>query len=284
MMNSGLSASDVALLSGSNNRGNDGMWGGDWASWIILFLIFGMFGWGGFGGFNGWGGGFGGQGGAMQGYATQADIQRGFDNQAVITKLDGITQGICDSTYALNNAITNGFNNTNTAMLQGFNAANVTALQGFNGVERGFCNLSSQLANCCCENREAIAQVRYDMATQACDTRNTIQNTTRDILDNNNANTRAILDFLTQDKIATLQAENQSLKFQASQTAQNAFIAANQTAQTAELIRRLGADCPIPAYVVPNPNCCYGNPVGVNYGYNSGCGCNNGYNSGCGCA
>ena len=85
-----------------------------------------------------------------------------------------------------------------------------------------------------------------------------------------------IIDHLTQDKIATLTAENQSLKFQASQSAQNAFITANQDAQTAELIRRLGRDCPIPAYVVPNPNCCYGNPVGVSYGYNGGCGCGNG--------
>ena len=99
--------------------------------------------------------------------------------------------------------------------------------------------------------------MNYNLATQACETRNTIQNTTRDIIDNANANSRAILDFLTQDKIATLTAENQSLKFAASQSAQNAFITANQEAQTAELIRRLGRDCPIPAYVVPNPNCCY---------------------------
>jgi hypothetical protein len=86
-----------------------------------------------------------------------------------------------------------------------------------------------------------------------------------------NDSTRSILDFLTTDKIATLQAENQNLRLKASQAEQNAFIAANQDAQTAELIRRLGADCPIPAYVVPNPNCCY-NPFGFSYG-NSGCGC-----------
>ena len=109
------------------------------------------------------------------------------------------------------------------------------------------------------------------MATQACDTRNLIQNTTRDIIDNANANNRAILDFLVNDKIASLQAENQNLKLKASQAEQNNFIAANQQAQTAELIRRLGADCPIPAYVVPNPNCCY-NPQ-VTFGYNNGCGC-----------
>ena len=113
------------------------------------------------------------------------------------------------------------------------------------------------------------------MATQACDTRNTIQNTTRDILENNNSNTRAILDFLTNSEMEKLRAENQSLKFQASQSEQNAFITANQTAQTAELIRRLGADCPVPSYIVPNPHCCYGYGYGA-YGtaYNSGCGCN----------
>ena len=95
----------------------------------------------------------------------------------------------------------------------------------------------------------------------------------RDLIENQNANTRSIMDFLTQDKISTLTAENQALKFAASQAQQNAFITANQDAQTAELIRRLGRDCPVPAYVVPNPNCCYGNPLGVGYGYNGGCGC-----------
>lgn len=105
----------------------------------------------------------------------------------------------------------------------------------------------------------------------------TMCNNTRDILESNNNNTRAILDFLTNDKISTLQSENQALKFQASQTAQNAFITANQEAQTAKLIRRLGADCPQPAYVVQPPtpinfptNCC-GQFIGYNY---NNCGCN----------
>ena len=146
---------------------------------------------------------------------------------------------------------------------------------GFYGVQNGFNSLSAQLAQCCCDNRAAISDLKYTAAQEACETRNLMQNNTRDIIDSQNAGTRAILDFLTQDKIATLTAENQSLKFAASQSAQNAFITANQEAQTAELIRRLGRDCPVPAYVVPNPNCCYGNPVGI--GYNGGCGCGNGY-------
>lgn len=248
----------VASIDGNGNNGNG--FGGDGWGWIWIILIFAIFG--------GWGNGFGfgGNSGAnspgLQGLATRADINEGFALNNLQSGINAIQQGVCDSTYALNNAITNGFNNTNMGMMQ-----------GFNGVERGFCNLSSQLAQCCCDNREAIAQVRYDMATQACDTRNTIQNSTRDIIEGQNAGTRAILDFLTQDKIASLQAENQSLKFQASQTAQNAYITASQDAQTAELIRRLGADCPQPAYVVQPPQ-----PVTFpNF-------CNTGCNSGCGCA
>lgn len=251
-MTDGLTASDVAVLSGNYGRNNNDGFGGDWGAWIILFLIFGMYGWGGFGG---WGGGFGGQGGAMQGYATQADIQRGFDNQAVVSKLDGITQGICDSTYALNNAITNGFNNTNMGMMQ-----------GFNGVERGFCNISSQIADCCCQNREAIAQVRYDMAAQACDTRNAIQTSTRDLLENQNSNTRAILDWLCQKETADLRAENQSLKLAASQANQNAYLTATMDANNAELIRRINPS-PVPAYTVPAPYPYAG------CGYNGNCGC-----------
>ena len=127
-----------------------------------------------------------------------------------------------------------------------------------------------------CTTQRAIDSVRYDMATQSCAVQNTIQNTTRDIIDNANANSRAILDFLTQDKIATLTAENQSLKFQASQTAQNSYIGATVDAAVAELIRRTGNDCPTPAYVVQPPqpvtfptNCC----GSVNYASNGGCGC-----------
>lgn len=225
------------------------MWGGDWASWIILFLIFGMFGWGGFGG--GWGGnacnGLGSPSG--QGWATRADINEGFALNNLQSGISAIQNGICDSTYSLTNAINNGFHGVDTAM----------------------CNLGTQLQQCCCDNARAIdgvnynmatqaagiqnsiQGVRYDMATQACDTRNTIQNATRDIIDNQNANSRAILDFMTQDKIASLQAENQSLKFQASQTAQNAYLAATMDANQAELIRRLGRDYPVSAYVVQPP-------------------------------
>ena len=234
-----LSAADVAAVT-RNNDGN-GMFGNDWA-WIIILLLFG-YGGRGFGGFGGFGGGCGNP-------ATQADLAAGFNNSAVLAGLNDIKLGQA-------NAI--NYNN------QGFNGLNTALLQGFNGVERGFCDISHQLSDCCCATQRAIDGVNYNLATQ-----------TRDVIENANANSRAILDFLTNDKITTLTAENQALKFQASQSAQNAFITANQEAQTAELIRRLGRECPVPAYVVPNPNCCYGNPYGVGFN-NNGCGCNGGF-------
>ena len=228
---SGLSASDVLALTRDNNNG----FGGDW-SWLIgLLVVAGIFG-NGFGGF----GGFGGGGAGLQGIATRADINEGFALNNITGGIQAIQQGICDSTYALNNTITNGFF----------------------WVDRGLNGLSAQLAQCCCDNRAGLADLKYTIATESCDTRRAIADASRDIKE-----------FLVNDKLATLSAENQALRFKASQAEQNTFITANQTAQTAELIRRLGADCPTPAYIVPNPNCCYNyNVTGVGYG-NNGCGC-----------
>ena len=237
--NGGYSLADIAAATGVRNGNGDGMFG-DNGWWIILLFLFA--GWGG----NGFGGGFGGGRGGGYPCATQEDVRAAVDQQTLISKLDQQTYGLADSTYALNNAITNGFHGVDNAICN----------LGYN-VQSGFNGLSAQMAQCCCDTRAAISDVKYTIANEGCDTRHAIYNSTRDIIDNANANSRAILDFLTQDKIATLTAENQSLKFQASQTAQNAFITANQEAQTAELIRRLGRDCPVPAYVVPNPNCCY---------------------------
>ena len=246
--NCGASVPLVANLDGNNN----GMFGGDglWGLIIILALLGG---WG-----NGFGGGFGGFGGNRGGFvepcATQADVRAAVDQQTLISKLDQQTYGLADSTYALNTSIMNGFHGVDNAI----------CTLGYQN-QQGFSNLASQMASCCCGIERAIDGVNYNMATQACDTRNLIQNTTRDIIDNANANNRALLDFLVNDKISTLQAENQSLKFKASQAEQNAFITANQSAQTAELIRRLGADCPVNAYVVQPPT-----PVT----FPQSCGCN----------
>lgn len=260
MTSSEMSPADLAAVCGRNN-GDDGFgFGGNGAWWIIILLLFGW-------GRNGFGNGFGGGNGCgCSPCATQADVRAAVDQQTLISKLDQQTYGLADATYALNNAITSGFHGVDTAICS----------LGYN-IQGGFNSLSHQLSDCCCQTQRAIDGVNYNMATQACETRRAISDGTRDIIDNANCNTRAILDFLTQDKIATLTAENQSLKFAASQSAQNAFITANQEAQTAELIRRLGRDCPVPAYVVPNPNCCYGNPVGVGYSGGGGCGCQGGF-------
>lgn len=236
-----------ALGQDSGNNNGNGMRGGDdlWA--IILFAM--IFGWG--------RGGFGGGASTdpgLQGLATRADVNEAIAFNGVERGIQGIQQGICDSTFALNNSITNGFHGVDTAICN----------LGYQ-TQTGFNSLGAQLAQCCCDTQTAIQGIRYDLATQACDTRNTIQNATRDIIESQNAGTREILNFLTQDKIATLQSENQALKFQASQTAQNAFITASQEAQTAELIRRINP-MPVPAYQVPAPYPYCGT-------YNSGCGC-----------
>ncbi len=228
-----------ALGQDSGNNSGNGMWGGDgwWA--IILFAM--IFGWGrgGFG-FGGFGGGASTDPG-LQGIATRADVNEAIAFNGLERGISAIQQGICDSTYALNNAVTGGFNSTNVAMLQ-----------GFNGVDKSLCQLGYNLQDCCCQTQNAIQGVRYDMATQACDTRNTIQNSTRDIIDNQNANYRGLMDFMVQSKIDSLQSENQALKLAASQANQNSYLTATLDAQTNELIRRINP-MPVPAYQVPAP-------------------------------
>ena len=221
----GYNLSDIAAVTG--NRGGDGMFG-DNGWWIILLFLFA-----------GWGRGFGGFGGGGEGLpcATQADVRAAVDQQTLISKLDQQTYGLADSTYALTGAINNGFHGVDTAICSlGYN------MQG------GFNTLAHQISDCCCENGRAMergfADLGYALATQACDTRRAIADSARDIIDSNNAGVRSILDFLTNDKIAALTAENQSLKFAASQAAQNAYL-------VGEL-----RPCPVPAYTVPNPYCC----------------------------
>lgn len=220
----GYNLSDIAAVTGRNG---DGMFG-DNGWWIILLFLFA-----------GWGrGGFGGFGGGVEGIpATQADVRAAVDQQTLISKLDNQTYGLADSTYALNNSIMSGFHGVDTAV----------CTLGYN-MQNGFNTIAHQISDCCCETGRAIergfADTNYNMATQACDTRRAIADSTRDIIDANSAGVRSILDFLTNDKIATLQAENQGLRFAASQAAQNAYL-------VSEL-----RPCPVPAYTVPNPYCC----------------------------
>lgn len=244
----------VANIDGSGNNGNnwnDGSW-----LWflIVVFAIFG-----------GWGNGFGGFGGTNGGVGSE--IQRGFDNQAVVSKLDGISNGLCDGFYAMNNSMLTGFNGINTNIMQtgygiqqAVNADTVANMQNTNA-------LQSQLANCCCETREAIQGVNYNMATNTCALQNTMNNNTRDIIDSQQAGTRAILDFLTNDKIATLQAENNDLRRAASQDRQNALLTTTMAAQTNQIIDAV-RPTPVPSF-----------PASNLYGYAYGCGCN----TGCGC-
>ena len=268
MMNgSNYSLSDIAAATGSNNRAND-MWGGDGFSLIWLVLIFAIFGWGGFGGFGGWGGngGNGTTGAGFQGWATRADINEGFALNDIQNGIRGIQQGICDSTYALNNTMQSGFNGVNVGMLQGFNgiqqAINADTVAGMQNTN----TLQAQLQNCCCETREAIQGINYNLATNTCALQNAMNNNTRDLLENQNSNTRAILDYLCQKETADLRAENQALKLAASQSNQNAVLQAAMDANTAEILRRT-APLPVPAY-----------PASNLYGYygSNGCGCNGG--------
>ena len=215
------------------NSGNNGGFGDGNGWWIILFFIV-LMGWG----RNGWGGNGNGSGGVMDGYVLTSDFA------SVERKLDSIANGICDSTFALNNAITGGFATTTQALNSGFQTAELSRANQQAALMQQLNAMQMQAQECCCENRAAIAQVRYDMATQACDTRNTVNTAARDIIDNQNQNSRAILDFLTQSKLSDLQAENQGLKLAASQAAQNSY-----------LVSQLRPS-PIPAYTVQNPYCC----------------------------
>ena len=227
----GYSLSDIAAVNGNNRNGAFG----DDGWWIILLFLFGF-------GNGGWGNN------GRNGATTREEIAYGFDMNNLENGIRGIQQGICDGFYAMNTGMLNGFSN----VAQDINTST-------NAITTGINALGTQMAQCCCdiryENAKNFADLNYNLATQACETRHAITDSTRQIID-----------FLTQDKIATLTAENQSLKFAASQAAQNAFITANQEAQTAELIRRLDTPTAVPAYIVPNPNCCYGT-------FNT-CGCN----------
>lgn len=245
--------------SGCNN--NNGGWGENGSWWIILFLIFAMFGWGGFGGY---GNGGGANNPGLQGLATRADINEGFALNNLQSGITAIQQGICDATYALNNALQSGFN----------------------GVQSQICNLGAQLAQCCCDIREAIQNVNYNMSMQTNMLQNTMCNNTRDIIENQNSNARAVLDKLAQmeynslnDKYQAALAENQTLRTAQNITNQNAYLTATMDSNRAELIRRLGADCPTPAYVVQPPtpvnfptNCC-GQFTGWGNSCGNGCNC-----------
>ena len=234
--------------------------GGDGSWWVILFLFCLMGGWGnGFGGFGG--------NGAIPFMNTNNDIQRGFDQSALMTGINGIS-----------NAVTTGFGNVQTGFAQAEIANNARQIadmqQAFaaqTATTAAMNNIASQLQQCCCDNRAATADLKYTVATEACADRSAISDALRDVLAANTASTQRILDQMCQDKIDAKNEKIQSLENQlnmaqlaASQNAQTAAILANNDAQTAALEQYL-APVPRPAYVVQNPACC-----AQNYGY--GCG------------
>lgn len=251
-----LSPADVAVLSGNNGRSNDNMGFGDNAWWIIVLLLFGW-------GRNGFGGGFGGNGGVADNYVLATDFA------TIERKLDSVNSGICDATFALNNTIVNGFSGVQNALCQGFNGLNVAYLQGNNAISSQIanccCDLRQQLADCCCTTQRGLDAINYNNVINTNSIQQTLCNNTRDIIENQNANYRAIHEELVanklemkNDRIAEQQNEINALRLKASQEAQNNY-----------LISQL-KPCPDPAYIVPNPNCCYNYAV-TGFGYGNGC-------------
>ena len=220
-----------------NGYGNNGGFGfgGGWEGLIGLIAVAALFGNGGFGGF-----GFGGNRGGN--YATQADLSAGFANSEIMSDLNSILLSNAQGFAGLNTVIQNGNASIQQTLCQGFNGVNTAILQSANATERGFATLGYNLSNCCCDLKGAIADVKYANEKQTCDIINAI-----------NAGNQRLVDIYTSDKIDTLNRKLATAEAQLSNQAQSAYI-----------INQL-KPCPTPAYVVPNPNCCY------NYS-NNGCG------------
>lgn len=259
-----MTPADLAAVTGNNNDG----FGGNGAWWIIILFLFAFC-----GGWNGNGGGFGGSG---NGYISD-NYALISDNATLERKIDGVYAGICDSTFALNNAITNGFAAAQNTMTQGFAGLNTGMVQQGYETRLGIQGLGTQMQQCCCDLRQQVSDVNYNIANQAngitnavnsgfCQTNFNNQSNTRDIIEAQNAGTRAILEALNANKVEALKdriaEQNQQI------SALN--LAASQQAQNAYLIDQLGTKCPIPAYLTCNPNA----PLNYSVSYGSGCGCN----------
>ena len=231
----------------SNNGGGFG-WGGEGSWFIIILFLFAFLGWG-----NGGWGGNGNGGGVMDGYVLTSDFAN------IERKIDGVNDGLCNGFYQQAQLV----NGTNMAMANGFAQAELSRSNQQAALMQQLNAMQMQNQECCCENRAAIAQVRYDMATQACDTRNTVQNATRDIIDAMNSGFRGIDQRLTAQEIAAKDAkiaeQNQQLfaaQLAASQAAQNDTLKSYVSGQFAYYNPR-----PVPSFSVPAP-----------YQY-TGCGC-----------
>lgn len=257
MDNSNDFATGYAVGRDSTNGGygnGSGFFGNDWA-WIVILLLFGYNGRG-FGGFGGFGGGYG-AGGVSENYVLATDFA------TIERKLDGVNNGLCDGFYA-----------QNTNMLNGFAGVQQTLCQGFSGIDRSIANLGYQQAQCCCDIKGGIKDVAYGNEKNAWTISKQISDCCCDLEKANmqnrfdaqayNCNTLQaidkvgdrIIDYLANEKTQALRDENFALRLSASQAKQN------------EVLLGKLSPCPTPAYVVPNPNCCY-QPVSFNT-----CGCN----------
>lgn len=297
--NGTLSASDIALLSGNGVNRNDGMWGDSSFFWIFALLILAN---GGFGNWGNNGGNFCGGMGTLPYFfntQTQNDVNRGFSDlhisdqitalQGAVTSgfgdtalgIAGVNQNICQTGNGIVNAVNAGFAGAEASA----NARQIANMQqafaAQTAVTGGLTNLSSQLAQCCCDNRLATCQTQNVIQTEGASTRFADANNTRDILTNATANTQAILDKLCQleldgvkaqveaknDRIAELQTQLNMANLAASQTAQNAFIQKGFTDEVDQLYNRL-SNCPVPSTPV------YGRtPIFTCSQNQYGCGC-----------
>jgi len=267
----------VSPMYGGNMGG--GFFGGD-GSWLILFLIFAMF------GGNGWGGGFGGANALGYDFpwllngqnAINNNTNDGFRDQMIQNGVTSIRDGIgnlstqlCNSTGQIQNTLANGF----AGVEQGANARQIanmqTAFANQTAMSQGFADVASQLANCCCENRLAVANTQALIQSENCADRAAISDGIKDILVNQNNNTQRILDQMCNDKIDskndTINQLRQELMFargQASQDVQTAAIQAGQRSLANE-VEQYVAPRAIPSYVVQNPNCFQ--PTGCGCGF-----------------
>ena len=285
--NSGYSLADIAAATGAANNRAFGDGNGAW--WIIVLFLFAFGGWG-----NGFGGGWGGNGGtagpAYQGAVTRDTIAYDFDINDLKSSIAANGASIANGFYNLNTGLLTGFSGTNAAIssgvnaiqsdicqqgitglqntnsiLQAINANTVAGMQNTYGLTTQMNSLAAQQESCCCDTRQLIAnemaRLGYNLATEECATRQNSSDNTRSIIDNANANTRQILDFLTQDRISALNAENAALKTQISQSEQNAYLV--------EALRPQAN----PAYLVANPYTGQFAYTGYGTGYGCGCGC-----------
>lgn len=252
----GLSAADIAAVTGNNGFGGD--WGGSGAWWLIILFLF-IFN----GNWGNWGNGYGNGG-------TYSEVQRGFDQSAVMGGLSGIQSAVTNGFVDTASSLCNGFAGVNAAIANGFAQSEIAAnARQMADMQQTF-GLQSQLAQCCCDNRLASADLKYTIATENCADRTALSDALRDVLESQNAGVQRILDQMCNDKIdakneriADLERQLTMANLAASQSAQTAAILANNDAQTNALEQYL-APVPRPAYIVQNPNGC---------GCNTSCGC-----------